>query len=78
MCVCPALFELKTVILSYILVSMFLVPPRCVHRDRRPDLHSKWHPFTSFGLVVFESFLFVPVCVSRGMDVAARHPALAR
>ncbi len=33
---CLALSVLKTVILSYILVSVFLVPPRCVHRDRRP------------------------------------------
>ncbi len=25
-----------------------LVPPSCVHRDRRPDPNSKWRPFTSF------------------------------
>ncbi len=29
----PCLDSLKTVILSYILVCVFLVHPRCVHRD---------------------------------------------
>ncbi len=38
LCVClalsyPALSTLKTVNLSLILVCVFLVPPRCVHRD---------------------------------------------
>ncbi len=31
---CPALSSLKTVIWVYVLVSMFLVPPCCVHRDK--------------------------------------------
>ncbi len=56
---------LKTVYLS--------LPPRlrvpcsslCVHRDRRPDLNSKWRPFTLFFSVFFKVFgfgscLFVP------------------
>ncbi len=39
------------------------VPPYCVHRDRRPDLNSKWRPFTSFCFR-FWKFYFVPVFVS--------------
>ncbi len=73
----PCLDLLKTVILSYILVFVFLVPPRCVHRDRRPDLNSKRRPFTILFCSFFESFLFVPVCLSRCMEVAARYPAIA-
>ncbi len=53
---------------------MFLVPPSCVYCGRRPDLYSKRCPLTSFLFV--ESF-FLPVCVSRGMEVAAHHPILA-
>ncbi len=53
---CPALMStLKTVNLSFILVSVFLVPPCCVHRDRRPDQNSKRRPFSTF--------CFVPVCL---------------
>ncbi len=76
---CLALLDLlKTVILHYILVCVFLVPPCCVHRDRRPDqTESKRRPLTSFCFVRFCSFLFVPVCFPRGLEVAARHPALA-
>ncbi len=33
--------SLKTIILKYILVCVFLVSPCCVHRDRRPDPNSK-------------------------------------
>ncbi len=57
------LVSLKTVILSLILISVFLVSPCCVHRDRRPDPNSKRRPFTSFCFFVFESFvLFLSVC----------------
>ncbi len=53
---------------------MFLYPPSCVHRDRRPDLNSKRRPFTSFCFFVLKVFIFVPVsCLSRGMEVAARY-----
>ncbi len=48
---------------------MFIVPARCVHCERRPDLNSKRCPFTLF--------CFVPVFVSRSKIVAARHPTLA-
>ncbi len=55
-----------------------LVPPCCVHRDRRPDLTVSGAPSPRF-VFVFESFyLFLSfVCLSRGKEVAARHPALA-
>ncbi len=53
-CSCvSALFVLKTVILSYILASVFLVPHHCEHHDRRPDLHGKRRPFTSLCFVQF-------------------------
>ncbi len=57
---------------------MFLYPPSCVHRDRRPDLTVSSAPSPRF-VFVFESFyLFLSfVCLSRGKEVAARHPALA-
>ncbi len=65
---------LKTIILSLLLVCVFLISPCCVHCDRRPDLNSKRRPFTSFCFVRFlKSFYFVPVCLSRGMEVAARY-----
>ncbi len=54
------------------------VPPSCVHRDRRPDPTVSGAPSPRF-VFVFESFyLFLSfVCLSRGKEVAARHPALA-
>ncbi len=48
-CVSLVLFELKTVILSYILIFVFLVRPSCVHRDSysfKSELKSK----CSYGL----------------------------
>ncbi len=54
-----------------------LVPPCCVHRDRRPDLTVSGAHSPRF-VFVFESFiLFQCLCLSRGKEVAARHPALA-
>ncbi len=64
---CPALMcSLKTIIWVYILVCVFLYPPSCVHRDRRPDLtvsgaHSPRFVFRFFSNV----FVLVPVCLSR-------------
>ncbi len=55
-----------------------LVPPSCVHRDRRPDLTVSGAPSPRFVFCFLKSFYFVPVCLSRGKEVAARHPALAR
>ncbi len=51
------------------------VPPSCVHRDRRPDQNRKRRHSPRF-VFRFEKFLFcssVYVCLSRGMEVAARH-----
>ncbi len=56
---CPALMStLKTVNLSFILVSVFLVPPCCVHRDRRPDQNSKRRPFSTFCFPFLKVLLF--------------------
>ncbi len=51
------------------------VPPSCVHRDRRPDLtisgaHSPRFAFVFESFVLFQS---VCLCLSRGMEVAARY-----
>ncbi len=51
------------------------VPSSCVHRDRRPGQNRKRRPFTAFCFP-FWKVLFcssVCVCLSRGMEVAARH-----
>ncbi len=56
---------------------MFLYPPSCVHRDRRPDLTISGAHSPRF-VFVFESFiLFQCVCLSRGKEVAGRNPAIA-
>ncbi len=54
-----------------------LVPPSCVHRDRRPDQNRKRRPFTPICFPFLKVFCFVSVCLSHGKEVAARHPALA-
>ncbi len=38
-----------------------LVPPCCVHRDRRPDLNCKRSPFTPFCFPFLKVFCFVSV-----------------
>ncbi len=58
--------RLKTIILKYLLVCVFLVSPCCVHRDRRPDQTVSVVPSPRFVLFVFSSGYFVPVfCPSR-------------
>ncbi len=62
---CPALFvKIKDYYLSLSPRLRVLVPPCCVHRDRRPDLNSKRRPFTSFCFVRFlkSFYLFLFVC----------------
>ncbi len=55
----PCLVCIKDYYLSLLLVSVFLVPPCCVHHDRRPDQNSKRRPFTLFIFFsFFESLLF--------------------
>ncbi len=53
--------SLKTIILKYLLVFVFLVSPCCVHRDRRPDQTVSVVPSPRFVLFVFSSCYFVPV-----------------
>ncbi len=75
LCVCLALFGfIKDCYFELYPHLVFLVPPCCVHRDRRPDLTVSGAPSPRFVL-----FIFLPVCsvCPHGMEVAARHPALA-
>ncbi len=57
----PLMLSLKTIILKYFLVCVFLVSPCCVHRDRRPDQTVSVVPSPRFVLFVFSSLWFVPV-----------------
>ncbi len=69
---CPALFGvIKDCHLSYI-----LVPPSCVHRDRRPDQNSKWCPSSSFCCVFFikkKKKVLICSCLSVPRLTQARH-----
>ncbi len=67
--------SLKTIILSYLLVCVFLLPPCCVHRDRRPDQTVSGVPSPRFVLFSFSSFFFVPVfCLLRQAGLLAASP----
>ncbi len=69
------MLSLKTIILKYLLVCVFLVSPCCVHRDRRPDQTVSVVPSPRFDLFVFSSVLFVPVfCPSRQASPLAASP----
>ncbi len=71
--------SLKTIILKYILVCVFLVSPCCVHRDRRPDQTVSVVPSPRFVLFVFSSCYFVPVfCPSRQASPLAASPHARR
>ncbi len=70
---CPALMSLLNIHLSLYPRLRVPVPPSCVHRDRRPDHNRKRRPFTPFCFRFLKSFYFVPVCLSRDKEVAARH-----
>ncbi len=48
-----------------------------MHRDRRPDLTVSGAPSPFCFVSFLKSLLFVPVCLSRGMEVAARPSAIA-
>ncbi len=60
----PLMLSLKTVILKYLLVCVFLVSPWCVHRDRRPDQTVSVVPSPRFVLFVFSSVSLYPVFLS--------------
>ncbi len=71
----PLMLSLKTIILKYFLVCVFLVSPCCVHRNRRPDQTVSVVPSPRFDLFVFSSVLFVPVfCPSRQASPLAVSP----
>ncbi len=71
----PLMLSLKTIILKYFLVCVFLISPCCVHRDRRPDPTVSVVPSPRFVLFVFSSVLFVPVfCPSRQASPLAASP----
>ncbi len=77
--VLPLMLSLKTMILKYFLVCVFLVSPCCVHRDRRPDPKVSVVPSPRFVLFVFSSVLFVPVfCPSRQASPHAASPHARR
>ncbi len=72
---CPALIK-------YYYLSLYPrlhvpVPPSCVHRDRRPDLNVSGAPSPRFVFCFLKSFYFVPVCLSRGMEVATHYSRLS-
>ncbi len=58
----PLMLSLKTIILKYFLVCVFLISPCCVHRNRRPDQNSKRRPFTSFCFVRFFKCVSLFLC----------------
>ncbi len=51
---------------------MFLVPPLCVHRDRRPDLHSKRRPFTTCAASFAGRGEVMPAAVHGSLKPACR------
>ncbi len=70
--------SLKTIILKYLLLCVFLVSPCCVHRDRRPDPIVCVVPSPRFAFV-FSSVFFVPeFCPSRQASSLAVSPHARR
>ncbi len=66
------MLSLKTIILKYVLVCVFLVSPCCVHRDRRPDPTVSVVPSPRFVLFVFSSVLFCSRVLSLAASESAR------
>ncbi len=74
----PLMSSLKTIILKYFLVCVFLVSPCCVHRDRRPDQTVSVVPSPRLFCSFFQVF-FVPVfCPSRQASPHAASPHARR
>ncbi len=64
------MLSLKTIILKYFLVCVFLVSPCCVHRNRRPDQTVSVVPSPRFVLFVFfKCVILFPCFVPRGKRV---------
>ncbi len=75
----PLMLSLKTIILKYFLVCVFLVSPCCVHRDRRPDQTVSVVPSPRFVLFVFSSVLFCSCVLSlAASESARREPSCSR
>ncbi len=67
----PLMLSLKTIILKYLLVCVFLVSPCSVHCDRRPDQTVSVVPSPRF-LFVFSSVLFCSRVLSLAASESAR------
>ncbi len=80
--VLPLMLSVKTIILKYLLVCLFLVPPWCVHPNRRPDLTVSVVPSPRFDLFVFSSVSlfqsFVPHVRGAGVYAAVRGSPIPR
>ncbi len=70
----PLMLSLKTIILKYVLVCVFLVSPCCVHRNRRPDLTVSVVPSPRFVLFVFSSVFCSRVLSLAASESARREP----
>ncbi len=71
----PLMSSLKTIILKYFLVCVFLVSPCCVHRDRRPDQTVSVVPSPRFVLFVFSSVFCSCVLSLAASESARREPS---
>ncbi len=71
----PLMSSLKTIILKYLLVCMFLVSPCCVHRDRRPDQTVSVVPSPFFVLFFFKCFICSCVLSLAASESARREPS---
>ncbi len=65
----PLMLSLKTIILKYFLVCVFLISPAVCTRDRRPDQTVSVVPSPRFVLFVFSSVYLFPCFVPRGKRV---------
>ncbi len=72
----PLMLSLKTIILKYFLVCVFLVSPCCVHLDRRPDQTVSVVPSPRFVLFVFfKCFICSCVLSLAASESARREPS---
>ncbi len=75
----PLMLSLKTIILKYFLVCVFLVSPCCVHPWQKTRPNSKRRPFTSFCFVrFFKLFVCSWVLSLAASESARREPSCPR